>query len=65
MSELLLSPDHDCIAELAYTYWVERGRPDGSPEVDWHRAVATFTTGLESTVQDALISSVSMGHGTL
>ena len=28
----------DQVARLAYYYWEERGRPEGSPEVDWHRA---------------------------
>lgn len=32
----------DRIAVLAYQYWVERGRPLGTPEVDWYRAVATL-----------------------
>jgi hypothetical protein len=27
------------IAILAYQYWEERGRPFGSPDVDWYRAV--------------------------
>jgi hypothetical protein len=27
------------IAQLAYHYWEERGRPFGSPEVDWYRAI--------------------------
>lgn len=26
------------IQELAHKYWEQRGRPFGSPEVDWHRA---------------------------
>ena len=26
------------IARLAYSYWVARGRPSGSPEQDWFRA---------------------------
>jgi hypothetical protein len=30
------------IAELAYRYWEERGKPFGSPETDWYRAVETF-----------------------
>ena len=30
---------HERIAALAHEYWVERGRPLGSPEVDWYRAV--------------------------
>ena len=25
--------------ERAYQYWEERGRPIGSAEIDWHRAV--------------------------
>ena len=28
----------DEIALLAYSYWEQRGRPDGSPEEDWYRA---------------------------
>jgi hypothetical protein len=27
------------IARRAYEYWEQRGRPIGSPEVDWYRAV--------------------------
>jgi hypothetical protein len=27
------------IADLAHQYWEMRGRPLGSPEVDWYRAV--------------------------
>ncbi len=29
---------HDEIARLAYSYWENRGRQDGSPEDDWFRA---------------------------
>src|SRR5579864_1874097 len=29
---------HEEIAQLAYSYWVGRGRPCGSPEEDWFRA---------------------------
>jgi Protein of unknown function (DUF2934) len=32
--------DHSRIANLAYAYWQERGRPLGSPEVDWLKAEA-------------------------
>ena len=30
--------DHDAIARLAYFYWEDRGRTNGSPEEDWFRA---------------------------
>lgn len=36
------TPTYDEIAILAQQYWVERGRPHGSPEVDWLRAEATL-----------------------
>jgi hypothetical protein len=29
---------HDEIAKLAYELWEQRGRPLGSPEIDWHAA---------------------------
>jgi hypothetical protein len=31
-------PDRQQIAELAYSYWVDRGYQGGSPEEDWLRA---------------------------
>ncbi len=32
------APDREQVARLAYRYWEERGRPDGTPEEDWFRA---------------------------
>ena len=29
---------HDEIAKLAYELWARRGRPLGSPEIDWYAA---------------------------
>jgi hypothetical protein len=29
---------HDEIAKLAYEFWQRRGRPLGSPEIDWYAA---------------------------
>lgn len=36
--ESTLGPTDDEISARAHQYWVERGRPHGSPEVDWNRA---------------------------
>jgi hypothetical protein len=36
--ESTVGPTNDEIAERAHRYWIERGRPHGSPEVDWNRA---------------------------
>jgi len=30
--------EHEDVAKLAYRFWEDRGRPMGSPEVDWYRA---------------------------
>jgi hypothetical protein len=40
---------HEFVAKLAYQLWEERGRPLGSPEVDWFRA--------ERAVYSALLAS--------
>ena len=34
----LVSPSHDEIAQLAYSYWVDRGCQGGSSDEDWLRA---------------------------
>jgi hypothetical protein len=47
-----LTPDflgedrHEFVAKLAYKLWEERGRPLGSPEVDWFAAERTLYSAL-------------------
>lgn len=36
------TPGYAEIARLAEQFWIERGRPYGSPEVDWLRAEQTL-----------------------
>lgn len=36
------TPTYEEIARLAEQFWIERGRPFGSPEVDWLRAEQTL-----------------------
>ena len=31
-------PSHEAIAQRAYEFWEERGRPEGTQEEDWFRA---------------------------
>ena len=38
------NPSYHEIAQLAEQFWVERGRPYGSPEIDWLRAESTLHT---------------------
>jgi hypothetical protein len=40
---------HEFVAKLAYKLWLQRGRPFGSPEVDWFAA--------ERAVYSALVAS--------
>ncbi len=32
------APTQQEISQLAERYWMERGRPEGTPEMDWSRA---------------------------
>jgi hypothetical protein len=47
-----LTPDflgedrHEFVAKLAYKLWEQRGRPFGSPEVDWFAAERAVYTSL-------------------
>ena len=38
MDNFFAGDAHDVTAKLAYQFWEQRGRPCGSPEVDWFAA---------------------------
>ncbi len=38
VADEIVAPTHDEIAELAYSYWEARGKPNGSALEDWVRA---------------------------
>jgi hypothetical protein len=42
LDSLLASLERERIAELAYSYWEQRGCPLGSAEEDWFRAERTI-----------------------
>jgi hypothetical protein len=42
MNKLNLNTDVSQIEKLAYHFWEERGRPEGSPDEDWYRAERIF-----------------------
>jgi hypothetical protein len=44
MPELLTGDVHEITAKLAYQFWEQRGRPFGSPEVDWFAAEKTLAS---------------------
>jgi hypothetical protein len=47
---------HELVAELAYRLWEQRGRPVGSPDVDWHAAEQALYASL---VESGLITPSS------
>jgi hypothetical protein len=44
MPEPLTADVHEITAKLAYQFWEQRGRPLGSPEVDWFAAEKTLAS---------------------
>jgi hypothetical protein len=48
--------DHDSIARLAYTYWMDRGGAGGNPADDWFRAEAELRRrAAEAAVEAAAV----------
>lgn len=45
MAELLAGDTQEVTAKLAYQLWEQRGRPFGSPEVDWFAAEKALASG--------------------
>jgi hypothetical protein len=52
------------LAELAYRCWEDRGRPEGSPEVDWYHAIAVLGRPDGRALDEDLISAFSVGPTT-
>ncbi len=40
---------HEFVAKLAYKFWEQRGRPFGSPEVDWFAAEEVVYASLKAS----------------
>ena len=49
---------HDEIAKLAYELWERRGRPLGSPEIDWYEAKRALDS--QDTQEEFSLSSFRM-----
>ncbi len=48
------------IARRAYELWEQRGRPFGSPEVDWLRAIGQLQDEIAEDFAAPLVSAFSM-----
>jgi hypothetical protein len=45
-------PEPEEIARLAYQYWLQRGRPTGTPEEDWFRAAEEIKQRQQERAQE-------------
>lgn len=61
MNDFLASDLHDATERLAYIYWERRGRPIGSPEIDWFRAENDLARIRERPGRDFSLSSLRLG----
>jgi hypothetical protein len=51
---------HHLTEKVAYEYWERRGRPLGSPEVDWAAAEQTLAASFRHSEQDLPLSSLQV-----
>lgn len=61
MSELFEGDFHEVIKKLAYEFWEQRGRPTGSPEVDWQQAEEKMRSYGAASLVGPPLSAFSMG----
>jgi hypothetical protein len=50
--DYLYEDRREFIEKLAYKFWEERGRPLGSPDVDWLAAEGAVNSSLEASGSD-------------
>jgi hypothetical protein len=50
---------HDVIAALAYEFWLARGCPIGSPEVDWVRAEEELKSKAQLAALATVVSEIA------
>jgi hypothetical protein len=61
MDEFFTGDLHYLMEKLAYEFWEQRGRPYGSPEVDWHKAEERLWSDEVDSPAGLPLSTVSMG----
>jgi hypothetical protein len=54
--------EHEVTAVFAYRLWEKRGRPVGSPEVDWFEAKNQLATELAKSEALIALSAVHVGN---
>lgn len=60
MNDLLAGDSRELTAKLAYEYWELRGRPLGSPEIDWFAAEKALASLRAYSGDTFLVSSLQL-----
>jgi hypothetical protein len=60
MAELLAGDAQELTAKLAYQFWERRGRPFGSPEVDWFAAERALASARRDPKLDLPLYGISL-----
>jgi hypothetical protein len=60
MTDLLARDLYELTQKLAYCYWEARGRPVGSPELDWSRAEQAVDSLLSASSTRLPFSQIQM-----
>jgi hypothetical protein len=62
MNEFFAGDLHDLTEQLAYQHWESRGRPLGSPDIDWFAAERALTASrrYSHANQDIFVSSIRL-----
>lgn len=58
------TPDHSQIATLAHELWMERGCPEGSPEIDWENARQMLASPLKRNWSARVETAVGVNQAT-
>lgn len=60
MNYISLSNLHELTEKLAYYYWERRGRPLGSPEIDWFAAEQALASSHARSEDDFSLCSLRL-----
>jgi Protein of unknown function (DUF2934) len=60
MNDFFAGNLYELTAKLAYEYWERRGRPLGSPEVDWFAAEKALASSRASSEKDFSLCSLRL-----
>ena len=60
MNDLFVGDLHELTAKLAYEYWERRGRPLGSPEIDWLAAEKDLASSFRDSKEELPLYSLRL-----